>query len=176
MWRPADAAIVCKLHRVYSKVLCQIAGETFEGGWQSGVREGAGAFRWPGGETLDGVWRKGTYVQGSSKAGKGTRTRDRIAQREGKEAHKALLQENDDLRANIRDLRGSEPLTLRRTAAEAKLAQYLPAAELRNENDRLRGVLEQHDHEKMVKQLNHDRKVAQACIAKMEGRARGERE
>ena len=134
-------------------------GDTFEGEYVDGLREGPGVYRYFDGESYEGVWVKDTYKQDS---GRPKRLRHKVFDSDGKDAHRMLMQENDELRAHIKDLRGMEPLNLRRAADT--FTTNMTCFDLRAENSRLAAFIHFHHHSKFVLRLNDKRVPARAVI------------
>ena len=74
-----------------------------------------------------------------------------------------LLQENDESRSRIQDLRGAQPLIFRKP--KSARGQKVSNAELRAENSRLQAFLQHYEHMQFVSSMAKKRETAQAVLS-----------
>jgi hypothetical protein len=82
------------------------------------------------------------------------------------DTYKALLQENDESRKRIHDMRGAVPLVFRRPAAQKV---KLDSDELRSENSRLTAYIVSFEHSEFVKRVAHKRQSAHRVLSTLVG-------
>ena len=136
-------------------------GDEYEGSFVNGMRQGHGVFRYADGQSHEGEWLRDIFYKASSsgRAGFGIGP----LRNENLNSLKALMQKNDDSRACIHNMRGAEPLEMRRPRTQA-----LSHNELRAENAQLLAYISVIDHEKFVRKINIERVSAQRAIEKVE--------
>merc|ERR1711907_411531 len=90
-----------------------------------------------------------------------------VDKRSSGETHKALKQENDELRVQIIEMRGAVPLVFRKPEhlRHAKLGND----EIRNENSKLAAFMQNYEHKQFLKEMDHRREAATESLRLADG-------
>ena len=149
-------------------------GDTFEGEFIKGKREGKGVYHYADGiDSFEGEWWN-DQVKTDSKRKIGSRQarnsraqQSEVDKRSSGETHKALKQENDEMRVQIIEMRGAVPLVFRKPEhlRHAKLGND----EIRNENSKLAAFMQNYEHKQFLKEMDHRREAATESLRVADG-------
>ena len=131
-------------------------GDVFEGEFVDDLREGRGTYRYHDGETFDGEWHLDEY---KPKYGL-ERGSPALLQLEDTIRYKMMLQENEEQRAKLRELRGGVPLLFRRNLKERVTEEFL-----RSENAKLAAYVRAHAHYEFLGKMKQKRKQGRSSRA-----------
>ena len=136
-------------------------GDSFEGEFQGDLRQGPGVYRYHDGEHFEGEWHQDRLKPSRVKRSAASERNARI------QLSQALVQENEEMRAVIRDARGGVPLKFRRPK------QRLTDEALRKENATLKEFIHGVAHEEFVATITVHRAETRATILNVEAAGLG---
>ena len=133
-------------------------GDEWKGEWKADKRQGAGTYHYhDGAGDFEGVWHADTHKPDALRYG------PQSERTEKRQLYQALVQENEEARSVLRDLRGGVPLPFRRPKGSS-----LPDKLLREENAALKEFIHGVAHKEFVSEIYKARAKSKAMLKEVD--------